>query len=237
MIAGLETALRRRVRRGGVLWKVLHGCNLVYRAGRHVASRTHRLVKSSYRNLTRNSIFWEASELGMCSLYPEEKLRIVLERLAPRSVLDLGCGTGKALDFFLKHGIDVAGVDGSDMAIRCARHPERILRRNLNEELKLGRRFDLVWSFEFVEHIHPNYVSNLLRSFANHADKIVLSAARPGQGGEGHFNEQPPEYWVAQFQTVGFQLDEKLTEELRGCDEFFSENMLVFRRVISDNSV
>jgi hypothetical protein len=101
---------------------------------------------------------------------------------------------------------------------------------DLNKEVDLQRKFDLVWSIEVVEHIHPHFVDNLMRSFVNHADRIVLSAAKPGQGGEGHFNEQPDSYWIALFERYGFKFDSTNTLILRGIDEEHSENMFVFYR-------
>jgi cyclopropane fatty-acyl-phospholipid synthase-like methyltransferase len=154
----------------------------------------------------------------------------VISALKPSTVLDLGCGTGQSLDYFLSKGVDVFGVEGSKLAISRALHPERITPYNLNNELNLGKKFDLVWSFEFVEHIHPDYVHNLIRSFSNHSDTVVLSAAFPGQGGDGHYNEQPAEYWIEKFAAAGFGFNEPLTAQLKAIVEDHSENMLVFRR-------
>ena len=54
-----------------------------------------------------------------------------------------------------------------------------------------------MWCFEVAEHIHSKYVSSLLDTLTNHGNRILLSAARPGQGGLGHLKEQPPDYWIA----------------------------------------
>lgn len=122
------------------------------------------------------------------------------------------------------------GVEGSKLAKAKAKHPELIWLYDLNQELDLHKKFDLVWSFEFVEHIHPKYVDNLMKTFANHAETIVLSAARPGQGGEGHFNEQPAEYWVEKFGKFNYKLDREATKHLRDTGDKYSENMLVFQK-------
>ena len=96
--------------------------------------------------------------------------------------------------------------------------------------MKLGRTFDLIWSFEFVEHIHPKFIDNLLKTFSNHSDRIALSAARPGQGGNGHFNEQPASYWIEKFERYGYKFARKKTDELRAIAEEYAENMLVLER-------
>ncbi len=165
---------------------------------------------------------------GSC---PTKMLKRMLELFQPASILDLGQGTGRTVDFFVQSGIaDVVGVEGSPEAISTSPHPKKAMRWNLNEALDLKRKFDLVYSFEVVEHIHPRYVENLLRSFSNHGDRVVITAARPGQGGAGHFNEQPPEYWIAHFQELGFRHDEKATAELKACRDIWADNLLVFER-------
>lgn len=140
-------------------------------------------IKKIRRVLSKNSIFSLEEELSMCSLFPKKTLDKIIEFFDPKSVLDLRCGTGKSLDYFLSKKIDVFGVEGSELAISRARHSKLIMRYNLNNELDLGRKFDLLWSFEFVEHIHPSYVENMMKTFSNHSDIIVISTARPGQGG------------------------------------------------------
>jgi SAM-dependent methyltransferase len=202
----------------------------LWRRRRKVGGFAYDGLKALFRRLTRSSIFIDVDELYMCSLEHPKKLSRTLELYSPGSVLDLGCGTGRSLDFFLARGIDVVGVEGSSLAIRHARHPERIRRHDLNHPLDLGRTFDLVWCLEVVEHIHPSYLEVFMPTITRHSDVIVLSAARPGQGGEGHFNEQPPEYWIAVFARFGFAEDREATAALRAVDEVFAENMLAFRR-------
>ena len=181
--------------------------------------------------LTRNSIFHTSLELSMAGSCPTKMLMRMLELFQPRSILDLGQGTGQTVAFFVKSGItDVQGVEGSPEAIAACPHPGKAMCWNLNEPLDLGRKFDLVYSFEVVEHIHPRYMENLMRSFSNHGNRVVITAARPGQGGAGHFNEQPPEYWIAQFQKCGYRLDEMGTAELKACDDIWADNLLVFER-------
>jgi SAM-dependent methyltransferase len=191
---------------------------------------TKQKGKQWYRSLTRNGIFFEESELPMCSLPTEKILSQALAMFAPRSVLDLGCGTGRSLDLCVERGLDVVGIEGSELAISRARHRELIQRWDLTRDLDLGRKFDMLWSYEVVEHIHSRHVDALMRTMCRHSDRAVISAARPGQGGEGHFNEQLPGYWVEKFAGYGFRCDWDATELLRSLSEGHSENMLVFER-------
>lgn len=219
MIYRFKRWVKERFPRESLVWRTLTAVSAVV-----------FYPRTLYRRARKTSIFQFESEMDMCSLFPRGILDETLAIFRPRSVLDLGCGTGRSLEYFLERGIDAAGIEGSALAISKSAHPERIVQADLNREVDLGRSFDLVWSYEVVEHIHPDYVHNLLRSFSNHGDRVVLSAARPGQGGQGHFNEQPPEYWIEKFGEHGYRYDAESTERLRAVPEEFAGNMLVFRR-------
>jgi SAM-dependent methyltransferase len=205
---------------------LLLGYSIVTRDGARRAAAMRRLR----RGLTRDGIFSRDDELYMCSLFPRALLDVVLDELRPRSALDVGCGTGQALSYLLERGVDVTGLEGSPLAVQHARNPERIIQTDLRRPVALGRRFDVVWSYEVAEHIHPSFTDVFVESLTRHADRIVMSAARPGQGGEGHFNEQPPAYWIAKLDASGFDLDVRLTERLRATPDEFAANMMAFVR-------
>lgn len=65
---------------------------------------------------------------------------------APRSVLDLGCGTGRHLAAFAARGLEVAGCDPAPamLARARARAPRAELASARADEVRLDRRFDLV---------------------------------------------------------------------------------------------
>ena len=165
----------------------------------------------------------------MCSIFPKEILDLTIDLFRPRTILDVGCGTGVSLDYFESKGIGVRGLEGSALAISKARHAASIRQHDLNVPIDLGQKFDLVWCFEVAEHIHPRYASSLLQTLTNHGDRILLSAARPGQGGLGHLNEQPPHYWIDHMVSRGFKLA-KETASYRALPDHFAENILIFER-------
>src|SRR5690242_7720938 len=80
----------------------------------------------------------------------------LVEIVAPRSVLDVGCGTGSWLKVFQEHGVeDTLGLDGdwvdrSLLEIGADQFRATDLRRDFN----VGRRFDLALCLE-VAHYFP----------------------------------------------------------------------------------
>lgn len=218
------------------LKSVLQRDSLVYRMARSVyqtilEAQTKILRRNKPpRLITENSIFILEEEMSMCSIFPKEILDLTLELFRPRSILDVGCGTGISLDYFASRGIEVRGLEGSELAISKARHADRITLQDLHAPAHLGEQFDLVWCFEVAEHIHPAYVSQFLETLTNHGDRILLSAARPGQGGLGHLNEQLPEYWIEKMAAGGFAFDAEMTEKYQALPDHFAKNIMIFTR-------
>jgi SAM-dependent methyltransferase len=125
----------------------------------------------------------------------------VQRALKPQSVLDVGCGPGGWLATWRKLGVtDVIGLDGHyvDRA-RLAIPVELFQPRDLQYAFDLGRRFDLVQSLEVAEHLPRDRSETFVRSLVQHADRVLFSAAPPGQGGHGHVNERHYEFWRGLF--------------------------------------
>jgi SAM-dependent methyltransferase len=145
-------------------------------------------------------------------------IRLLAEQLPVRSVLDLGCGRGVWLSIWQQHGAqDIQGVDGPYIDPERLHIPKaQFLARDLAQPLRLGREFDLVESLEVAEHIPEQASEQFVDSLTQHGKLILFSAATPGQGGENHINEQPPEYWQAKFAARGYELFDFLRPHLKG---------------------
>ncbi len=132
---------------------------------------------------------------------------ILSSKIGVDSVLDVGCAMGTWLDAWAKSGVaDYHGIDGDYVDRRRLEIPMTAFTAvDLNASFDLGRRFDLVQSFEVGEHIETRAADNYVDSLAAHALRYVLfSAAPPGQGGEFHINERPYEFWRDKLARRGF---------------------------------
>jgi len=187
-------------------------------------------IDSIRSSVLKDSTFVEAEDLYMCSLFPVKVIDEILNTFHPKSILDVGSGTGVSLQYFLQKNIDATGVENSKLAIKQSAVGDKIIRHNLKNELDLRKKFDLVWSFEVIEHIHPQFEAAFLNTLVRHGDRVIISAARPGQGGHGHFNEQLPGYWIKRFSDLQFQLNQEMTQRLRNIKETHADNLLVFEK-------
>lgn len=121
------------------------------------------------------------------------------------SVLDLGCNNGQWLKSLEEVGIgDTVGVDGGGIEDHKWFKGE-FIEHDLTKPLDLKRKFDLVVCVEVAEHL-PGVSANVLIETINvHArDKVIWSAAPPGQTGFGHINLRPLSYWEDKFSRIGF---------------------------------
>tara|TARA_R100000278_G_scaffold120673_1_gene103342 strand:+ start:1678 stop:2301 length:624 start_codon:yes stop_codon:yes gene_type:complete len=132
-----------------------------------------------------------------------------------KTVLDVGCGMGHAIEEFNKHCDEVVGVDGSKYVVENSLFTDQIFYHDFSVgTLETEDRYDLCWSCEFVEHVDEEYRDNFLEVFA-YAKHLAITYAEPGQPGHHHVNCQPKEYWIENLKRYGFEYDEQITKELR----------------------
>lgn len=165
----------------------------------------------------------------------EEVVPLALDLIRPASVVDVGCGRGTWLAVFRELGIeDVLGIDGDHVDPANLEIPaDRFLAADLTRPLRLDREFDLVLSLEVAEHLLEEFASVFVGSLAGLGPVVLFSAAIPFQGGEGHVNEQWPEYWVRHFGDHGYTVVDCLRRRVWGNERvewWYAQNMLVFAR-------
>jgi len=140
----------------------------------------------------------------------------IVEELKCKSVLDVGCATGHWLKCFEEAGVKVKGLEGSKFAFdHMMIDPANVEHFDLRKKYQPTHSVDLVISIEVAEHIEQLFVGNYVDVLTKHgASNIIMTAAAPGQGGEGHVNEQPAEYWVEKLQDAGYKRNLQLEENI-----------------------
>jgi SAM-dependent methyltransferase len=156
-----------------------------------------------------------------------------------RSFVDVGSGSGGYASEARRHGWHVAACEHFRTARALARwRGVDVLPFDLERDppSEFVGPFDVAYSFEVAEHLPPHLGEALVRYLARLAPTVVFTAARRGQGGIGHINEQPREYWIERFEAAGLAYDAHVTRRLhagfiaRGVGAWLADNLSVFRR-------
>jgi SAM-dependent methyltransferase len=160
------------------------------------------------------------------------------KRIAPASVIDVGCGSGEIIREFAARGTHARGLDYSDAALAlCKRRGLDVQKCDLEGDLNSFSDLsaDLVLSTEVAEHLPAAYADQYVGLLCAIARRfVVITAATPGQGGTDHVNEQPFSYWIEKFESRGTKYVDDLTKDFRhewqavGVDPARASNVLVF---------
>jgi hypothetical protein len=138
-----------------------------------------------------------------------------------KKVVDLGAGLGHYGKIFKEskdYKVDWVGYDG---AINVQEATNGLVKyMDLAQPHATDERpcvaGDWVLSLEVAEHLPLEYMDAFLRNIRCHArEGAVISWARPGQGGHGHFNEMDEQEVVKAVEKWGFKVDWNLTHHTR----------------------
>lgn len=158
----------------------------------------------------------------------------------PKSVLDVGSATGLYLKPFYDAGIKITGVDLSVSAVteRVLQVPKKFIKIQDITKKKIGIKADLTICIEVLEHIPESDAQISIKHISETSDTIFFTAAQPGQGGVGHINCQPKEYWEKLFTPLGFRRDQDDEEYIKIVMQsgpymiWMINNLMVFKRDI-----
>lgn len=144
-------------------------------------------------------------------------------------ILDVGCGPGVYVDALRAAGFTVDGIDPDSS---CPLERVSVFDHEFNNYCG----YDVCLCLEVAEHINPELADLFVQKLVRTAPTIIFSAALPGQGGHGHINCQPREYWAHKFGCCNYVYDAEATNRL--CDfmrsgyhmGWFVNNVQIFRQ-------
>jgi SAM-dependent methyltransferase len=133
------------------------------------------------------------------------------------SILDVGCGEGWSTKYFKEKGLDALGIEGSKIVIDGSPNKEMLICHDYTKgEFIPNKKYNAVWSCEFVEHVDEIFVSNFLETFRS-VDYVFMTYSEPqwSTGGYHHVNCKDQNYWNEKLKSIGFIWDEKKSKDLR----------------------
>jgi len=215
--------------------------NILIRKLRSAYIRARRFIVSARFGASPDTVYGDEFYTGGGFNETERTAKVItgylMQKYAPDSVLDVGCGMGNYLNHFSAAGCFVLGIEGSSSGV--ARVPLTVLamQHDLRSPLVTNLRFGLVMCIEVAEHLPHRSAATLVRSICESARELVLfTAAPPGTPGTDHINCKPRSYWDRHFNMLGFTCDDVKTAELRrvACENdvatWFKEWSYIYRR-------
>jgi len=179
-----------------------------------------------------NKQFFEHQK-NMSILSAKEVVPLIINILDPKSVVDLGCGTGTWLSVFLESGIsDILGIDGP-----WARNVQKLIPEtkfvysDLSEPIQIEKKFELAISLEVAEHLPEKKADQFIKSLTGLSPVVLFAAAIPGQGGTNHINERWPSYWVNKFQNYKYDVFDIIRRQIWNnvnIEPYYRQDVFIF---------
>jgi SAM-dependent methyltransferase len=166
--------------------------------------------------------------------------RSIMRDLAPRTALDIGCGTGALLNELRRAGVTCSGYEYSEAGLAlCRERGLDVHQFDLESDAPdpTSTPVDVVVSTEVAEHLPERLAERYVDRLCRRGRVIVFTAATPGQGGRDHVNEQPHAYWQEKIAARGWSFDVRLSVGWRAEWEradtapWYASNLMIFRRV------
>jgi len=159
---------------------------------------------------------------------------LISKTYQPKTIVEFGCGPGHLTRELDKININVTAIDGFSSPEFKNTQKITFTKVDLNDQKALeqflgNKKFDLAICTEVGEHLNPASSEHLIKYLTQSAPVVIFSAAVPGQGGHGHINCQPREFWHDLFTSNGFRLIDSFRQKLRDNEKlamWYKLNML-----------
>lgn len=125
----------------------------------------------------------------------------------PKSIVDLGCGTGLYLYPYMhidRLGIDIS-IEGKNIDVCMIPESMFVVDDITKKDFLLPKKYDVAYCLEVLEHIGMEHMEQTIKNITSASDTIITSFAQVGQAGLNHITLQPYSYWEKLFNTNGFE--------------------------------
>jgi hypothetical protein len=177
-------------------------------------------------------VFYEKRK-GISSRSAEQIVPILIDIFQPKSVIDIGCGSGSWLRIFQEKGVgDILGIDGEWVPKEIIEIPGScFVTHDLSFPIEIDRQFDLVICLEVAEHLPESYSETFVETLTKLGPIVLFSAAVPFQYGKHHVNLQWQNYWADIFNKHGYEPRNVVRARLWDNENikfYYKQNMLVY---------
>ncbi len=169
-------------------------------------------------------------------------LGLVYEMFSPRSVIDVGCGTGAWLSVAADLGsVVLRGLDGKWVNPDSLRNPAiEFTAIDFEMPIQIDRKYDLCISLEVAEHVSESRAADFVEALCRAADVVLFSAAIRHQGGTAHVNEQWQSHWIRLFDERGYRCLDVIrpaTWHNEDVEWWYRQNTFLFARRAEASSI
>ena len=159
----------------------------------------------------------------------------------PASSMDMGCAVGHTVKRLREYGVEAHGTDISTWATQYANVPY-IKQMDASRE-RYDRMYDLVYSYDVVEHIVPERLEFAVRNLWSCAQKDLLVVPATYEHGETsdpseptHMIFQPRSWWIDFFvRTLNCKYDEEATARFQSEEHSkvfsYTDRIMIFSRL------
>lgn len=133
---------------------------------------------------------------------------LIVRTIAPRRVLDAGCGPGLLVELLRERGVEAYGLDISSYAIAHVADAVKPYCWQASVADELREDYDLIVCQEVFPHLMPADADLAIANFCRHcADVLFSSPLTIDPSARRHVNFSTPGHFAAAFAAAGFYRD------------------------------
>jgi len=206
---------------------LMNTANSLYNYFYLIKIKIYNLCKKNHLDYIYDDKFFDnKKQESILKTTPKIVAQVIKNLYNPKTVVDIGCGTGIYIKELNNLSVSVFGIDGSSAAKKNFRLPESLfLLQNITRDFNLHKKYDMALCFEVAEHIQKESSNILVQNITKLSNVILFTASPKGQGGIGHINEQDKTFWIYLFKKSGFMFNDAATKKLK---KIFYKNNTIF---------